>query len=154
MGVDSPAIGHVVTAFDLHVMGRFRDAANEFRARGCPFEAADALSDSDDEHDLRRALDILQELGATARAAQVSKRLRSLGARAIPRGPRASTRAHGSGLTAREAEVAELLAAGLSNAQIADKLVVSAKTVDHHVSAVLTKLGVASRRDVGAALAS
>jgi len=154
IGVECPGVGDVMTAFDLHVAGRFREAAAEFEARGCPFEAADALGDSDDEHDLRRSLEILHEIGATARAAQVTKCLRSLGVRAIPRGPRASTRAHGSGLTAREAEVAGLLAQGFSNAQIADKLVLSAKTVDHHVSAVLTKLGVASRRDVGAALAS
>jgi len=154
VGVDSPAIGHVATAFDLHLLGRLRDAADEFEARGCPFEAADALGDSEDEHDLRRSLEILHEIGATTRAAQVTKRLRSLGARAIPRGPRASTRAHVSGLTAREAEVAALLAVGLSNAQIAERLVLSAKTVDHHVSSVLAKLGIASRRDVGAALAS
>jgi DNA-binding NarL/FixJ family response regulator len=144
----------VTTAFDLHATGQLREAAEQFEARGCPFEAADALGDSDDEQDLRRSLAILHELGAAARAAQVARDLRSTGARAVPRGPRATTRAHVSGLTAREAEVAELLTAGLSNAQIAGKLVLSAKTVDHHVSSVLTKLGVASRRDVGAALAS
>jgi DNA-binding NarL/FixJ family response regulator len=75
-----------------------------------------------------------------------------LGVQAIPRGPRATTRTHVAGLTAREAEVAALLATGLTNADIADRLVVSPKTVDHHVTAVLAKLGVPNRRAVAAAL--
>jgi DNA-binding NarL/FixJ family response regulator len=54
-------------------------------------------------------------------------------------------------LTPRETEVLELIVEGATNAQIARALVISAKTVDHHVSAVLAKLGVASRRDAGAA---
>ena len=49
--------------------------------------------------------------------------------------------------------MAALLAEGLTNAEIADRLIVSAKTVDHHVSAVLTKLGVSSRRHVRQAAA-
>jgi DNA-binding CsgD family transcriptional regulator/tetratricopeptide (TPR) repeat protein len=154
LGIEMPALGPVTTAFDLHVAGQFAGAAAGFLHRGCPFEAADALGDSDTEHELRRSLEILHDLGATARAAQVTKKLRSIGARAIPRGPRPRTRAHASGLTPREAEIAMLLAAGLSNAQIAERLVVSSKTVDHHVSSVLTKLNVSSRRDVGSALAS
>jgi DNA-binding CsgD family transcriptional regulator len=154
LGVDAPEPGAVTTGFDLHVLRRFREAAAVFEARGCPYEAADALGDSEDQQDLRRSLEILHGMGATARANQVTRRLRELGARTIPRGPRAATRAHGSGLTAREVEVADLLAQGLSNAQIADRLVLSPKTVDHHVSAVLAKLAVPTRRDVANALQS
>jgi DNA-binding NarL/FixJ family response regulator len=65
--------------------------------------------------------------------------------RRIPRGPQAGTRAHPEGLTPRQAEILDLLAGGLTNAQIAERLVLSVRTVDHHVSAVLEKLGVATR---------
>jgi len=68
----------------------------------------------------------------------------------VPRGPRRSTAADPAGLTTRQAEVLTLLADGLSNAQIAARLTVSVKTVDHHVSAVLGKLGVPSRGQAAA----
>ncbi len=66
---------------------------------------------------------------------------------ALPRGPRSTTAAHPAGLTSREAEVLELIADGLTNAEMAERLVLSRRTVDHHVSAVLTKLGVNSRAE-------
>lgn len=88
------------------------------------------------------------------RAHQAARRLRELGAHDVRLGPRASTRANVAGLTAREVEVAALLAAGLTNTDIADRLVVARKTVDHHASAVLTKLGVSSRRGVRGAAAA
>src|SRR3954465_6169145 len=90
-------------------------------------------------------------LGAAPRAAQVARRLRELGVKDLARGPRASTKANAAGLTAREVEVAALLGDGLTNAEIADRLVLSPKTVDHHVSSVLSKLGVSSRRQVARA---
>ncbi|MGH7385975.1 MAG: LuxR C-terminal-related transcriptional regulator, partial [Candidatus Rokuibacteriota bacterium] len=93
----------------------------------------------------------LTALGATAVATLAARRLRSLGA-GIPRGPRAATRAHPSLLTPREEEVAGLISEGLSNREIAHRLVLSPKTVDHHVSAVLGKLAVRRRGEVGAAL--
>ncbi|HJU46528.1 MAG TPA: LuxR C-terminal-related transcriptional regulator, partial [Gaiellaceae bacterium] len=77
---------------------------------------------------------------------RLTGRLRGLGAE-IPQGPRAATRANPAGLTARQLEVLSLLAAGLTNAEIADRLVVSPRTAEHHVAAVLTKLGAASRHD-------
>ena len=70
-----------------------------------------------------------------------------MGVQGVPRGPRASTRSHPAGLTDRQAEVLDLLGEGMTNVEIAEVLFVSPKTVDHHVSAVLAKLGVSSRRD-------
>src|SRR5204863_4429293 len=96
----------------------------------------------------------LQALGATAAAAIVARRLRARGARGVPRGPRPRTRENPAGLTAREVEVLALLANGLRNAQIAQQLVVSEKTVDHHVSAILRKLAVHTRGEAGAEAAA
>jgi DNA-binding NarL/FixJ family response regulator len=66
--------------------------------------------------------------------------------------PRQTTRANPRGLTEREWGIARLLALGLSNAEIADRLVVSPRTLGHHVSAVLAKLDVRRRAEVAAAV--
>ena len=134
--------------------GDARGAARDWDARGCLYEAADALADSDDVDDLRESLDRLTELGARPRMQQVTRRLRGQGVRDLPRGPRSTTRSNAAGLTAREVEVAVLLAEGLANAEIAERLVLSAKTVDHHVSSILSKLAVSSRRHVAKAASS
>jgi DNA-binding CsgD family transcriptional regulator/tetratricopeptide (TPR) repeat protein len=139
--------------FARWLAGDWRGAASLWDERGCAYEAADALADSDDVDDLRSALSRLRALGARPRAQHVERRLRSLGVRDVPRGPRATTRANAAGLTPREVEVAGLLAQGLANSEIAAALVLSPKTVDHHVTAVLSKLAVRSRRHVGAAAA-
>jgi DNA-binding CsgD family transcriptional regulator/tetratricopeptide (TPR) repeat protein len=134
--------------------GDHHGRARYFAERQCVYEAADALADSDDPDDVRQALDQLTALGARPRAGMAVRRLRELGVRDVPRGPRASTRANPAGLTSREVEVATLLAQGHTNAEIADQLIVAQKTVDHHVSSVLTKLGVSSRRHVVRAAAA
>jgi DNA-binding NarL/FixJ family response regulator len=90
------------------------------------------------------ALAELQRLGAGPATVAVRQRLKALGV-AAPRGPRAATRANPQGLTPRELEVLRGLAAGSRNADIASELVLSRRTVDHHVSAILRKLGVDSR---------
>jgi DNA-binding NarL/FixJ family response regulator len=116
-----------------------------------PYEAALSLAGSSDAADVQRAHEELTRLGATAVAHKVALRLRELGS-PVPRGPRPATRANPRGLTEREWEIARLLALGLSNAEIADRLVVSPKTVGHHVSAVLAKLSVRRRAEVAAAI--
>lgn len=136
--------------YRLSIAGDPRTAAECWRRIGCPYEAALALADADDEPALRDALDALRELGAAPAAAIVARRLRERGVRGIPRGPRASTRANPGGLTSREREVLVLLAEGLRNAQIAEQLYLSEKTVDHHVSAILRKLDVSTRGQASA----
>jgi DNA-binding NarL/FixJ family response regulator len=104
-----------------------------------------ALLGSSEEDVLREALPILTGLGATATVQVARKKMRSLGFRSIPAGPQTATREHPLGLTRREHEVLDLIVDGHTNAEIAGQLFISAKTVDHHVSAVLAKLGAPSR---------
>jgi DNA-binding CsgD family transcriptional regulator/tetratricopeptide (TPR) repeat protein len=137
----------VETPFALQVAGRWQEAARAWQDIGCPYEYATALLDSDEPEHLLTALDTLDRLGARPAAGLVRRKLRRMGVRSIPRGPRNATRSNPSGLTPRQMEVLELLVAGRTNAEIADALFLSPKTVDHHVSAVLAKLEVSSRSE-------
>jgi len=132
----------------LLLAGRWEQAAAAWETLGCPYEQARALAHASEEPALRRAHAIFDRLGARPMAAVVARRLREAGVRNIPRGPRPTTRSHPAGLTARELEVVTLLAQGLRNPEIAQRLYVSTKTVDHHVSSILAKLGVRSRAEV------
>jgi DNA-binding NarL/FixJ family response regulator len=80
----------------------------------------------------------------------VRSRLRDLGVTRLPRRPQPGTLTNPAGLTDRQLEILRLVATGLSNADIARRLVVSPRTVDHHVSAILQKLGVSTRHDAAA----
>ena len=128
----------------LELSGDSAGAAAAWRELGCPYEAALAVLNSGDIDALRAAREVLVALGARPAAAILAKRLREHGER-VTTGPRPRTRDNPAGLTARELEVLRLLAEGLRNTDIADRLVVSPKTVDHHVSAILRKLDVKTR---------
>jgi DNA-binding CsgD family transcriptional regulator/tetratricopeptide (TPR) repeat protein len=136
----------IVEPYASQVAGDHLRAARQWDDLGCPYDAALALLDSDDEALLRDALTRLERLGATAAERVVRQRMRDLGVRSIPSGARATTRAHPAGLTRREREVLELICDGHTNDEISGRLFISTKTVDHHVSAVLSKLGVGSRK--------
>ena len=121
-------------------------AARLWTDLGCPYEAGLALLESPEEAALREALRIFTDLGATATARLTRHKMRRLAIRSIPAGPRTATQEHPLGLTRREVEVLDLICAGLTNAEIAGKLFISVKTAGHHVSAVLAKLNVPTRR--------
>jgi len=131
--------------FAAEAAGDSVSAAEQWTQIGCPYEAALALVGADEEEPLRRALEELQRLGARPAAAIVARRLQERGVRNLRRGPRPSTRSNEAHLTTRELQVLALLADGLRNAAIAERLFVSPRTVDHHVAAILRKLDAQSR---------
>ena len=135
--------------YGLLTLGRWRDAAEYWR--GCPYERAMALAEGPDAEAQLEALAELEALGATPLSRIVRRRLRDQGI-TPPRGPAQTTRANPAGLTARQLEVAELLAQGLSDAEIAARLVLSVRTASNHVAAVLDKLGVHTRAEAAAVL--
>jgi DNA-binding CsgD family transcriptional regulator len=124
--------------------GDWRTAAASWQRLGCPYERGLALVEGDVPA-VREALDIFLTLGAAPAADRARQRLRQMGLTRVPRGRRPGTRAHPAGLTAREAETLAMLALGLRNPQIADRLFVSPKTIEHHVSSILAKLEVSTR---------
>jgi len=127
--------------------GDWRAAADAWERIGDPYERALELADSGEPAPMLDALGVLEGIGASAAARVVRRGLRDLGVTRIPRPRRADAPAGPSGLTARQLDVLALLTEGLTNAEIADRLVVSTRTVDHHVSAILTRLGAPTRRD-------
>lgn len=136
----------VPTPYCLELTGDWRAAADAWEQLGCPWEQAMSLLQGD-ESAQRTALALFERLGAT-RAVEITRRLlRERGARGLPRGPRPGTRANPQGLTSRELEVLPLLAEGLRNAEIADRLATSPRTIEHHVSGVLMKLNARSRAE-------
>jgi DNA-binding CsgD family transcriptional regulator len=132
--------------YRLSAAGDWRAAASYWEERGIPYDRAVALSFGSNEARLE-AVSIFDDLGATAVAARLRAELVEAGIGGVPRGPTKATRENAFGLTPRQMDVLGHLANGLTNAEIADLLFVSTRTVDHHVSAILDKMGVSSRSE-------
>lgn len=137
----------VAEPYRLQLTGRPDAAASMWAALASPYDQALALVDATTPESTRAGLDLLDRLGADHVAAKVRQDLRRRGTAVIPARRREATLANPAGLTARQVEILGLLAEGSTNAEIAQQLFISTKTVDHHVSALLSKLQVTSRRD-------
>ncbi|HVS32207.1 MAG TPA: AAA family ATPase, partial [Thermoanaerobaculia bacterium] len=132
--------------FATHARGDLRRAAEEWGALGCPYQQAMALLDGDADT-AAEGLAMLERIGAGGVAALMRRRL----GMKRRRGRGRARLSNDGGLTARQMEVLDLVSVGLTNAQIGERLGISAKTVDHHVSAVLASLGATSRTEAAAA---
>jgi DNA-binding CsgD family transcriptional regulator/tetratricopeptide (TPR) repeat protein len=132
--------------YRLLAEGDWRGAALWWDGRGIPYETAVALSFGDVQARLE-ALGLLDQLAAIPLASRIRAELGTAGVRGVPRGPQRATRENPLGLTSRQADVLQLLTEDLTNAEIAERLFISTRTVDHHVSAILMKLGATSRSE-------
>ncbi len=135
----------------LEIKGKWKEAANLWREKECPYEQALALSKGD-EQAIKKALEIFGSLGASATCQLIKQKMRESGIRSIPKGPRKSTLKNPNGLTARQLEILNLIGKGLSNNEIGNRLFISPKTVDHHISAIFSKLNIHSRYEATAFL--
>lgn len=139
-----PGVG---APYAMEIAGDWSGAARAWATFGCPYEQALVLGLYGGAAEKKESFEILERLGAKPAIQALRRRLQSLGVRGVPRGARPSTKDHPFGLTRREAQILDLVRDGLSNPAIAKRLFVSARTVDHHVSAVLAKLGASTRAE-------
>jgi DNA-binding CsgD family transcriptional regulator len=146
-GAPTPACADDASPYCLEIAGRWADAAAAWTAQGAPYEAARARAQGDDEAALRTALATCEALEARPLATRLRRRLRALGARQISRGPQSATRRNPAGLTRREREVLDVLLGGATSPEIARRLHLSPRTVENHIAAICTKLGVSNRAD-------
>jgi len=145
-GVTQTLQQELAEPYALQIAGNWRAAAALWKKIGCPYEEALALLDGDEAAQLE-ALAIFERLGASPAAENLRRTLRASGVRGIARGPRPSTKENSAGLTTRQMEVLSLMTNGCTNAEIAEQLYISSKTVDHHVSAILAKLDAHTRAE-------
>jgi len=140
---------NIAKPYLLQINGDWKGAADEWKKLGCPYQEALALADGNEKSKIK-ALTILESLGAAATINLLKQQMRESGIKKIPKGPRQSTKQNPAGLTERQMDVLKLLTKGLSNSEIAGKLFISPKTVDHHISAILSKLNLHSRTEAAA----
>ncbi|HET9439374.1 MAG TPA: LuxR C-terminal-related transcriptional regulator, partial [Longimicrobiales bacterium] len=150
LGAQVPLDGNAAEPFLLALRGHFIDAAEAFAEYGLVYDRAVMLTLSAEESAMREGFEILHRLGARVSAERLLRELRARGVSRIPRGPAPATRNNPVMLTKKQATVLELVAAGLSNNEIADRMFISSKTAAHHVSAVLAKLDARSRAEAAA----
>ena len=150
-GVQVPACADRASPYCLQIAGEWAAAAAAWTAQGAPYEAARASAQGDDEAALRTALATCETLEARPLAALLRRRLRTLGAQRISRGPQSATRRNPAGLTRREREVLDVLMGGATSPEIARRLHLSPRTVENHIAAICAKLGVSNRADAIAA---
>jgi DNA-binding CsgD family transcriptional regulator len=143
-GVVRPTQEPVARPFALMLAGSWREAAQAWEELGCPLWVAQSLGRSPDLNAAREAVDILDKIGAPA-VREAILRTRHANGLPVPRGPRTFSRTHDAQLTPRELEVLALVAGGLSNADVSRQLYISKKTVGHHMSSILRKLGQPTR---------
>jgi DNA-binding CsgD family transcriptional regulator len=136
---------------ERQLAGDWRGAAAEWQRVGSPLQRAVALTAACDAEGLIEALSLFAQLGSNAGCALVRRRMRLLRIRGIPRGARPSTRRNPARLTTRQLEILALVCEGMRDAEIAERCFLSVKTVGHHVSAILAKLGARSRGEAAAA---
>jgi DNA-binding CsgD family transcriptional regulator len=136
-----------LSPYALLAASQWSAAAAEWQRLGWPYHQAEALAESPATADQLSALAILDSLGAVPLAQRLRRRLRKSSGIRVPRGPQPASRRDAAGLTGRQQAVLALMSDGLTNNEIAQRLVVSVRTVDSHVAAVLAKLGVSNRRE-------
>jgi DNA-binding CsgD family transcriptional regulator len=149
LGIGTPdAASRGPAPFLAELAGEWAAAGSGWGEMGLPYHRTLTLAFSDDPGAMSEAVVEATRLGASTTADCIRARLRELG-HSVGRGPARATLVNPGTLTRRQVEVVALLANGLSNREIADRMFISPKTVDHHVSAILTRLGVKDRQSAG-----
>ncbi len=152
-------LGHALESTDVPAARMHLETAlGAFARSGIPYRTAQTrlllaqlLSRTDREvagTEARAAWSVFEDLGANRDADAAAALMRDLGVKAARGGPRNIGR-----LSRREQEVLALLGEGLSNPQIAERLFLSRKTVEHHVARILSKLGLRGRAEAAAVVA-
>jgi ATP/maltotriose-dependent transcriptional regulator MalT len=153
-GVDVPPAVDVAEPWASALRGEWASAGRAWWALGDSYQRALCLWQAGDVTHGLVALGLLNDLGAHAPARLVRDDLRSRGVQTVPRGPQTRTRDNPAGLTDRQLAVLRLAARGRTNQQIADEMVLSVRTVEHHMSTVLAKFGVGTRQEAAEIAAS
>ncbi len=134
----------IYEGYNLGSAALVKKAADCWAKIGCPYEQALALFQGTDDNK-REAIAIVQALGADAVYEKMKREMRASGIKSIPRGARKTTLSNAALLTDREMDILQLLQQNMQNKEIAARLFISAKTVDHHISSILFKLDVNTR---------